>query len=119
MRGKKEDGNLISYYETFRTHGTKWLTPERLNSHVTKICFRSKKSNLMGLQIADIIAYPIARYVMNPKAINLAYDVLQCNIFTDKANKRLGLKIIPNIYKERKIQLPEPFSNRGHPGPAD
>jgi hypothetical protein len=95
MRGKKEDKDLASYYETFKTCGTKWLTPERLNSHLAKFSFRSKKSNLAGLQVADIVAYPITRYVINPKAVNLAYDVLQCNIFTDKAQKRLGLKIIP------------------------
>ena len=95
MRGKKEDNDLASYYKLFKTCGTKWLTPERLNSHLTKLSFRSKNSNLAGLQIADLIAYPITRYVLNPKAVNLAYDVLQCNIFTDKAQKQLGLKIIP------------------------
>lgn len=95
MRGKKEDKDLASYYETFKTCGTKWLTPERLNSHLAKFSFRSKKSNLVGLQVADMVAYPITRFVLNPRAVNLAYDVLKCNIFTDKAQKRLGLKIIP------------------------
>lgn len=94
MRGKKEDRTLVSYYENFKTCGTKWLTPERLNSHLAKFCFRSKNSNLAGLQLADLIAYPIARYVLNPNAVNLAYDVLKCNIFADK-NKLLGLKVIP------------------------
>ncbi|MBR5074690.1 MAG: DUF3800 domain-containing protein [Bacteroidales bacterium] len=94
MRGKKEDKELTRYYETFKTKGTKWLTPERLNSHIAKFSFLSKKQNVTCLQVADLIAYPIARYVLNPKAVNLAYDVFQCNIFTDK-DSLLGLKIIP------------------------
>lgn len=95
MRGKKEDYDLASYYETFKTCGTKWLTPERLNSHLNRFSFRSKKSNLAGLQVADLVAYPITRYVLNPKAVNLAFEVLQHNIYTDRSQKQLGLKIIP------------------------
>lgn len=94
MRGKKEDNELAGYFEQFKTIGTKWLTPERLNSHLSLFTFRSKKSNLPGLQVADLIAYPIARYVMNPKEVNLAYDVLKCNIFSDK-DSMLGLKVLP------------------------
>ena len=94
MRGKKEDKDLASYYEEFKTKGTKWLTPERLNSHLAKFKFLSKKQNVTGLQVADLIAYPIARYVLNPNAVNLAYDVFRCNIFTDR-NAMLGLKVIP------------------------
>lgn len=95
MRGKREDRELASYYESFRSAGTKWLTPARLNAHLSKFSFRSKKSNLAGLQVADLVAYPITRYVLSPNVVNLAYDVLQVNIFTDKSRKRLGLKIIP------------------------
>ena len=94
MRGKKEDRILTNYYDTFRIRGTKWLTPERLNSHLEEFTFRSKKSNLVGLQIADLIAYPIARYVLNPNAINMAFEILRCNIFSSQ-DKLLGLKVIP------------------------
>ena len=94
MRGKKEDKELARYYEAFKTKGTRWLTPERLNAHLSVFTFRSKKSNLPGLQMADLIAYPIARYLLNPKAVNFAYDVLKCNIFSDK-DAMLGLKVIP------------------------
>ena len=94
MRGKKEDRDLTSYYEMFKTKGTKWLTPERLNSHITQLKFFSKRQNVIGLQVADLVAYPIARYILNPKAVNPAYDVLQYNIFTDR-DAKLGLKVIP------------------------
>ena len=94
MRGKKEDNDLANYYELFKTKGTKWLTPERLNAHLDKFKFLSKKQNVTCLQLADMIAYPIARYVLNPRAVNLSYDVFQCNIFTDR-DAMLGLKVIP------------------------
>jgi len=94
MRGKKEDKDLASYYESIKAYGTKWITPQRINTHLSKFFFRSKKSNLTGLQIADLVAYPITRYVLNPNAVNLAFDVLKCNIFTDK-DLMLGLKVIP------------------------
>lgn len=79
MRGKKEDKELADYYELIRTKGTKWLSPERLNAHLSKFIFLSKKQNVIGLQLADMIAYPIARYVLNSNAVNLAYDTLRCN----------------------------------------
>lgn len=94
MRGKKEDNVLAGYYNMFKTKGTKWLTPERLNSHLAKFKFLSKKQNVTGLQVADLVAYPIARYVLNPNAVNLAYEVFRCNIFSD-GDTMLGLKIIP------------------------
>ena len=94
MRGKKEDKALFAYYEALKTNGTQWLTPARLNSHITGFSFRSKKSNLAGLQVADLIAYPIARHVLDPKAANRSYDILKCNIFTYK-ERMLGLTVIP------------------------
>lgn len=94
MRGKKEDRELACYFEIFKTKGTKWLTPERLKPHIAKLKFVSKKQNVIGLQVADLIAYPIARYILNPRAVNLAYDVLRYNVFTDR-DAMLGLKVIP------------------------
>ena len=51
--------------------------------------------NKSGLQIADLIAYPLTHHVLNPKAVNLAYDVLAPNIFMEDG-KLLGLKIYPS-----------------------
>ncbi len=44
--------------------------------------------------IADLIAYPLTRHVLNPQAVNLAYDILEPNIFKEKG-KLMGLKIYP------------------------
>jgi len=45
--------------------------------------------------VADLIAYPLTRHVLNPHAVNLAYDVLEPNIFMEDG-KLMGLKIYPS-----------------------
>ncbi len=49
----------------------------------------------MRLQLADLIAYPITRHVLDPKAPNPAYDVIIDKIYTYKGAV-LGMKIIPH-----------------------
>lgn len=39
--------------------------------------------------------FPITRHVLNPQAVNFAYDVLAPNIFMEN-DKLLGLKIYPS-----------------------
>ena len=50
--------------------------------------------NVVGLQVADLVAYPVTRHVMNPDGVNLAYDVLKGNIFT-LDGKLYGMRVIP------------------------
>ena len=66
-----------------------------MKSHMTCLDFKWKTEDVAGLQIADLIAYPLTRHVLNPKAVNLAYDVLAPNIFMEDG-KLLGLKIYPS-----------------------
>ena len=58
--------------------------------------FKWKRENINGLQLADMIAYPIARYVLDPKAVNLAYDILKVK-FYKKGTRNFGLKVFPNV----------------------
>lgn len=50
--------------------------------------------NVIGLQVADLIAYPITRHVLNPDGVNLAYDVLKKNIY-QVDGKMYGMKVFP------------------------
>jgi len=43
--------------------------------------FAEKKANLLGLQLADLIARPIGRHVLNPNQPNRAFDILSSKIF--------------------------------------
>jgi len=93
-RGKKEDKKLDEHFQRLISRGTGYVSADRLKEVNIKITFKDKKENINGLQLADLVAYPIARYVIDPKRANPAFDVLLSKIYK-KNGKRYGLKIFP------------------------
>lgn len=93
-RGKKEDKKLDEHFQRLLSRGTGFVAAERLKAVRTKIIFKDKKENINGLQLADLVAYPIARYVIEPDRANPAFDKLLSKIYT-KGGKRYGLKKFP------------------------
>lgn len=93
---KKEDEALKSHFLKLKSLGTYYVTPERLASYEVGIEFKDKKDNINGLQLSDLVAYPIARYVMDKERANPAFDVIVPKFYT-RAGKWLGvgLKIFP------------------------
>lgn len=61
------------------------------------IVLSDKKSNSCGLQLADLIARPIGRYVLDPKQENRAYSIIEKKIHSDKKGKKegWGIKCFP------------------------
>jgi hypothetical protein len=49
-------------------------TPNQLKIIIEK---RGKKENNNGLQLADLIAYPIAKYALNNERENLAFEIIE------------------------------------------
>lgn len=96
MRGKKEDANLYKHFINLTSRGTYWISPERLRSHLGKFEFKPKKADICCLQIADLIAYPITRHILDPDAVNFSYDIIKHNIYREN-EKQIGLKIIPKL----------------------
>lgn len=94
-RGKNEDRNLTKFYNGLRVTGTKWVDAERLQRRIGAFTARSKKDNIVGLQIADLIAYPIARKVLNADAPNPAFDIIKPSIYSSNG-ALLGFKVIPH-----------------------
>lgn len=94
-RGKKEDRKLLNYYNGLRNIGTKWVTPERFRARVRDFSFKNKKDNIIGLQIADLIAYPVTVHLLHPDRSNLSYETVKHNIFQDNG-VLLGQKVIPH-----------------------
>jgi hypothetical protein len=43
--------------------------------------FKHKKENINGLQLADLIAYPIAKFMLNQSIHNPAFDIISNKIF--------------------------------------
>ena len=93
-RGKREDKNLEEHFQRLLARGTGYVLPQRMKEYQLKITFLSKKENINGLQLADLIAYPIARHVIEPNRANPAFEQIEAKIYT-KNKKRYGLKIFP------------------------
>lgn len=93
-RGKKEDKQLEEHFQRLLARGTGYVIPQRLKDYNLEITFKSKRENINGLQLADLIAYPIARYVIEPNRSNPAFEQVETKIY-NKNGKRYGLKIFP------------------------
>lgn len=93
-RGRKENKQLEGHFQRLLSRGTSFVSANRLCDLSPKIVFRDKKENINGLQLADLVAYPIARYVIDPKRINLAFEIFEHKIYS-RNGKQYGLKIFP------------------------
>lgn len=93
-RGPKEDKKLDEHFQRLLARGTGYVSAERLKALTMKIEFVDKKENINGSQMADLLAYPIARYVIDKARANPAFDQLEPK-FYKKGSKRYGLKIFP------------------------
>lgn len=94
QRGKREDARLHEHFQKLCSRGTGYVSPERIQTYCQSIAFKSKTADVNGLQLADLIAYPIARYVLDSKRANPAFDVLESKIYAKKG-QRYGLKVFP------------------------
>ena len=93
-RGKKEDKKLEEHFQRLLSRGTGFVSSERLKEVRIKIVFKDKKENSNGLQLTDLVAYPLARYVIEPNRANPAFDILSPKIYS-KNGRRYGLKRFP------------------------
>lgn len=93
-RGKKEDSKLKEHFNKILQRGTGYVSAKRIGDYNLNAEFRRKNEDIRGLQLADLVAYPIARYVLDPERANPAFEVLSNKIYS-RNNKRYGLKIFP------------------------
>jgi len=91
-RGGREDDSLELSFR--RTAGG-----ENRNGRTLRfdIVFADKKANSTGMQIADLVSYPIGRHVLDPGQPNQAYDVVATKFRMDGQGKAegWGLKLYP------------------------
>ena len=93
-RGKKEDKKLDEHFQRLTARGTGFVSAQRLADYHLTIVFKSKFENINGLQLADLVAYPVARYVLEPQRSNPAFELIEPKIYS-KNGKHYGLKIYP------------------------
>jgi len=96
-RGKREDQKLLSQYNTILDRGTHYIPSERLKNKITDFELFFKRDNVVSLQIADLCAYPLARYILNPKEPYPPFEIIKSKIYCDnKGNfNGYGLKTFP------------------------
>lgn len=96
-RGKREDQELAERYNELLYKGSSQVSPERfIVTFCSEIDFKRKKENDIGLQIADLCAYPIARHVLYPKEPYPSFDVIEGKIRRGtKGIDGYGIKIFP------------------------
>jgi hypothetical protein len=99
-RNPKEDGKLRRHIEGTIRYGTTFVKPTAFSELNIKIYFQKKSDNINGLQISDLVAYPILRHVIYPDQQNFAY-----NLILEKIHKNLGsvdgagIKVFPKKIK--------------------
>jgi hypothetical protein len=65
-RGGKEDLRLKESFRKIYEHGTDWVNAANLQDTITskELKIKPKSANIAGLQVADLVAYPLYRYAM-------------------------------------------------------
>jgi hypothetical protein len=65
-RGGKEDIRLKESYKKIYEQGTDWVKATDLHDTITthELKIKSKTANIPGLQVADLVAYPLFRYAL-------------------------------------------------------
>jgi hypothetical protein len=90
-RGKNEDDALRLAFLQLLKQGTRY---QDFSSIDFDLKFVSKKANVLGHQIADLCAYPIARHVIDPNKSHRAFEIV-CAKFIDRPGWRHGFKVFP------------------------
>lgn len=93
-RGKKEDDELMLSFLRIANQGTSYIPAVRFKKINFKLKFVPKMMNVVGTQLADLAAYPVARYIHNPNKQNSAYDIVKTKFYKGEGWIQ-GLKIFP------------------------
>lgn len=91
-RGQNEDRALALQFEQICSGQNSW------GELPFRMVFASKKTNMPGLQFADLAAYPIARHIMDSNKTNKPFDILKKKFRCRRSDGRIqgwGLKIFP------------------------
>ena len=90
----EEDKTLLDYYNELLDRGTYFVNEKRLKKYFKTFQFKDKRDDIIGLQITDLVAYPITRFVLDKDAVNLSFEIIKDKIYAQN-NIMHGLKIHP------------------------
>ena len=103
-RGKKEDGELELEFRRI----CDGENPD--NRHLPfDIVFADKKTNLTGLQLADLVARPVGINYIRPAQANQAFELLKQKFYCDGGREQVGVDYVGvglKIYPPQKAKSP-------------
>ena len=104
-RGPKEDAALQCEFARLHLDGTTYIAPAWFRQRLPPgMLFRTKKDNVTGLELADLLARPCGEKVLSPTSTPDRWLVFRKKLCLGQESKHsiLGLKIIPwdDRYKE-------------------
>jgi hypothetical protein len=99
-RGKKEDGELREEFDRICSGNSALSFNSHLLSRIFSkmhLYFHKKEENIVGIQLADLIARPIGIKRLRPNQQNRAYEIIRRKFRTSSAGEieGYGLKIFP------------------------
>ena len=87
-RGKPEDRDLGLAFDQIAAQTL-------LDRYPLDIKFANKQTNSSGLQIADLVAHPIARHIAKRNQPNKAFDIIKEKLLNYPEYQEMGLKCYP------------------------
>jgi len=98
-RDEGSNQQLYNEYLRIKEMGTDYIKAERIREKILHMGFWKKTDNIAGLQISDLINYPIGSRAVFPERnkIKLAYNIIRPKILDRNGNIiGVGLKIFPS-----------------------
>ena len=72
--------------------GTRSVAREEFQAFKCPLVFRGKEDNIAGIQMADLCAYPSARYILNPQKPNPAFEIVKMHLY---GGESFGFRVYP------------------------
>lgn len=94
-RESHNDQKLAEVYENFRNSNHLFPIAE-IQNKLQDLSFNQKTQNIAGMQIADLIAYPIGRLVLDNTKENKPFEIIEQKLHKKNGiYKNYGLKMFP------------------------
>lgn len=97
-RQTHNDEKLAEVYESFRNKDQGIFKIDEIQLKIVDLSFNQKSQNIIGMQIADLVAYPIGKWVLDNSKKNKAFEIMEMKFHKSyKSSDYLnyGLKIFP------------------------
>ena len=92
-RGKREDNALEQAFYRLMARGTSFQPADQFKKFDCPLTFQSKKTNIAGIQLADLCAHPCARHILNPAKENRAFEIAKKHLYSN--GNVAGWKVFP------------------------